>query len=104
MNNEEIISIPKRIITELIIELRVTDVALYRFSQEATTESTATPEDANQNFAALFAEKRMGERISSIRASLVDYLTNEGKINESDLDEIDTICASKLLKNFNIEY
>jgi hypothetical protein len=104
MNNEEKVLIPKRIITDLIAELRVIDVALYRFSQEATTESAAAPGDVNQNFAALFAQKRMGERISSVRASLVDYLTNDGKFNESDLDEIDANCASKLLNDFNINY
>lgn len=104
MNNEEEISIPKRVITDLIADIRVIDVALYRFSQEATTESAAAADNVNQNFTALFAEKRMGERISSIRASFVDCLINDGKINESDLDEVDIDCASKLLKDFNIKY
>jgi hypothetical protein len=67
-------------------------------------ESVGPYDDVSKNFAALFAEKRMGNRISSIGASFVDWLINEGKINESDLDEIDVACVSKLLKDFNIKY
>jgi len=104
MKNEEKILIPKHILTDLITELRVIDVALYRFSQGATTESSVAPHDVNKSFAALFAEKRMGQRISSVRVTLVDYLTNGEKFNESDLDEIDNNCASKLLEDFNIKY
>ncbi|RZJ14153.1 MAG: hypothetical protein EON50_07085 [Acidovorax sp.] len=103
MTNEKI-SIPKSIITDLIVDMRLIDIALYRFSQEAMNESAAASDNVIQNFAALFAEKRMGERISSIRASFVDFLINDEKINESDLDEIDTNCASKLLTEFNIKY
>lgn len=104
MKNEEEISIPKRIIIDLITELRIIDVALYRFSQDATIGSTARSKGIKKNFAALFAENKMGERISSTRTSFINCLISDGKITESDLDEIDINCASKLLEDLNIKY